>query len=164
MGVLEGRDMQTTIETRPLRFLDTVVRVHVRHDQGMGGVSIIESWAAHGDSPPLHVHRTEDESFYVLEGTIRLNVAGHDVVLSAGDCALAPSDTPHTYRVESEGGARWLVITSAGDFERFVLALSAPAEDGAVPSLSGPPSEEQENALADVAGAYGIDLVGPPLG
>ncbi len=155
--------MQTMVGISKVRFLDTVVTLHVRHNEGAGGVSILESWAVYGDSPPLHVHRTEDESFYVLEGTLRLNVAGEDLVLSTGESGLVPMGVPHTFRVESEEGARWLVITSQGDFERFVLALSSPAEEGAAPSSSGPPTEEQQHTLATVAAAHGIDLVGPPL-
>ena len=69
----------------------------------------------------------------------------------------------HTYRVESEEGARWLVITSGGDFERFVLELSHPAEEGAEPLSSGLPTPEQAEALAAAALAHGIELIGPPL-
>ena len=29
----------------------------------------MESLAPHGDSPPLHVHQTEDEIFHVLEAS-----------------------------------------------------------------------------------------------
>jgi len=50
------------------------------------------------------------------------------VTLGAGETLLAPKGVPHTYRVESREGARWPVITRRGDFERFVHALSRPAE------------------------------------
>lgn len=155
--------MQTTVGTRRVRFLDTIVTAHVRHEDGADGVSILELWAAHGDSPPLHVHNTEDESFFVLEGMLRLNRAGEDVMLSAGEGGVVRSRVPHTYRVESHEGARFLVVTSRGDFERFVLAASSPGEEGSEPALSGPPTEEQQQALASMAAAHGIDLVGPPL-
>lgn len=55
------------------------------------------------------------------------------------------------------------MITSEGDFERFVLALSAPAEDGAEPRSPLPPTPEQAERLAAVALAHGIELIGPPL-
>jgi uncharacterized cupin superfamily protein len=42
---------------------------------------VLEHRVPHGDSPPLHVHRNEDEVFHVLEGELRF-VAG-DRQLSA---------------------------------------------------------------------------------
>ena len=155
--------MQVETTTRPLRFRDTLVTVHASHDDGPDGLSVIESWAAYGDSPPLHVHHTEDEAFFVLEGMLRVHSGGEDVLIGAGQCGSTPKGVAHTYRVESAEGARWLVITSGGDFERFVLELSQPAEEGAEPLSSGPPTPEQAEALTAAALAHGIELVGPPL-
>lgn len=145
-----------------LRFLDTLVVVHVAHEEG-DGVSVLESRAPYGDSPPLHVHRTEDETFFVLEGELLLVVGGEELRLSAGQCARAPRGVEHTYRVESADGARWLVVTGGGDFERFVRSLARPAESDELPERSPPPTPEQAEGLAAAAGAHGIELVGPPL-
>jgi quercetin dioxygenase-like cupin family protein len=149
--------------TEQLWFLNALVTVHVRHDQGEDGVSVLESHAPYGESPPLHVHRTEDELFHVLEGELRLRAGGADIRLGAGDSILAPKRVPHTYRVESPAGARWLVITRRGDFERFVRAQSRRAERPVLPPRQGPRTPEQADALAAAARAHEIDLVGPPL-
>jgi mannose-6-phosphate isomerase-like protein (cupin superfamily) len=149
--------------TEQLWFLDTLHTVRVRHDQGEDGISVQESVAPHGDSPPLHVHHTEDEVFHVLEGELRVRAGDTEVRLGAGETILAPKGVPHTYRVESREGARWLVITSRGDFERFVRALSRPAERPELPAAQGPPTPEQAEALAAAARDHGIELVGPPL-
>lgn len=148
---------------QPLRFLDTLVRVHLSHEQGVDGVSVLESRAPYGDAPPLHVHRTQDETFFVVAGELRLEVGGDEVLLRAGDCVCAPRGVPHGYRVESPDGARWLVITSGGDFERFVRAVSRPAATADLPERSAPPAPEEAAALGAVAAAHGIDLVGPPI-
>jgi quercetin dioxygenase-like cupin family protein len=149
--------------TEHLWFLNTLHTVRVRHDQGEDGISMLESLAPHGDSPPLHVHRTEDELFHVLEGELRFRVDGADIRIGAGESILAPKGVPHTYRVESPAGARWLVITRRGDFERFVRAQSRRAERLALPPHHGPPTPEQAKALAAAAEAHEIELVGPPL-
>ena len=86
-----------------------------------------------------------------------------EVTLGPGQTLLAPKGVPHTYRVESREGARWLVITTRGDFERFVHALSRPAERPELPTSQGPPTPEQADALAAAARENGIELVGPPL-
>jgi quercetin dioxygenase-like cupin family protein len=149
--------------TEQLWFLNTLHTVRVRHDQGEDGISVLESLAPYGDSPPLHVHRTEDELFHVLEGELRLRAGDADIRIGAGESILAPKGVPHTYRVESPDGARWLVITRRGDFERFVRALSRQAERPALPTPQGPPTPEQEDALAGAARQHGIELVGAPL-
>jgi len=149
--------------TEQLWFLNTLHTVRVRHNEGEDGISVMETLASHGDSPPLHVHQTEDEIFHVLEGQLRMRAGDADVTIGAGETLLAPKGVPHTYRVESREGARWLVITTRGDFERFVHALSRPAERPELPTPQGPPTPEQADALATAAREHGIELVGPPL-
>jgi len=149
--------------TEQLWFLNTLHTIRVRHDEGEDGVSLMESLAPHGDSPPLHVHHTEDETFHVLEGELRIRAGDADVTIAAGETLLAPKGVPHTYRVESPEGARFLVVTTRGDFERFVRALSRPAERPELPTPHGPPTPEQADALAAAAREHGIELVGPPL-
>jgi quercetin dioxygenase-like cupin family protein len=149
--------------TEQLWFLNTLHTVRVRHNEGEDGISVMETLASHGDSPPLHVHQTEDEIFHVLEGQLRIRAGDADVTIGAGETLLAPKGVSHTYRVESREGARWLVITTRGDFERFVHALSRPAERPELPTPQGPPTPEQADALATAAREHGIELVGPPL-
>jgi quercetin dioxygenase-like cupin family protein len=149
--------------TEQLWFLNTLHTVRVRHDEGEDGISVMETLAPHGDSPPLHVHQTEDETFHVLEGELRVRAGDTEVKIRAGETILAPKGVPHTYRVESREGARWLVITRRGDFEHFVHALSRPAERPELPAAQGPLTPEQANALAAAAREHGIELVGPPL-
>jgi quercetin dioxygenase-like cupin family protein len=149
--------------TEQLWFLKTLHTVRVRHGDGEDGISVMETLAPHGDSPPLHVHQTEDEIFHVLEGELRMRAGDTDVRIGAGETILAPKGVAHTYRVESPEGARWLVITRRGDFERFVRALSRPAERPELPTHQGPPTPEQAGALAAAAREHRIELVGPPL-
>jgi quercetin dioxygenase-like cupin family protein len=155
--------MPSVTATDQLWFLDTLVTVRVRHDEGADGISVLESLAPHGDSPPLHVHHTEDEAFHVLEGELRLRAGHAEVRLGPGESLLAPKGVPHTYRVESAEGARWLVITTRGDFERFVRGFSRAAERPELPDPEGPPTPAQADALGAAAREHGIELVGPPL-
>jgi quercetin dioxygenase-like cupin family protein len=146
-----------------LWFLDTLVTVHVPHESNADGISVIEILAPFGDSPPLHVHRTEDELFTVLEGELLVRVDGRDLVAPAGSVLLAPKGVPHTYRVTSPDGARFLATTTRGDFEAMVRAAARPTEAATLPPSAGPPTPEQVEALGRLCAAHGIDLIGPPL-
>lgn len=143
-------------------FLNGLVTVGVSNDDGSDGISVLEHLAPHGDSPPLHVHHDEDEVFHILEGELRFRVGDDELRAGPGETLLAPQGVPHTYRVESEQG-RWLVTTARGNFERFMRAVSRPAERDELPEPAPEPTAEQVKALGAVASAHGIELVGPPL-
>jgi uncharacterized cupin superfamily protein len=52
-----------------------------------GGVTVCESTAAPGEGPPLHLHVSEDEFIYVLEGELVLKENDGETVLKPGDAA-----------------------------------------------------------------------------
>jgi uncharacterized cupin superfamily protein len=108
--------------------------------------------------PPLHVHRTDDEGFYLLEGSLTLWVGPERIDLRPGEFVLAPHGIPHTYKVESEEGARWLVTSSDASFDRFVAAAGVPATEDRLPD----PTEPDIDRLKKLAAEHGIEILGPP--
>jgi quercetin dioxygenase-like cupin family protein len=141
------------VETR--WFTDTRVDIVVAEDT----YSLIRFEAQAGGMPPLHVHRDEDEIFYVLRGRLSLHLPGSSVEIGPGEAAFGPRGVPHSYRVESEDGAEVLVATTSGGFAAFVAETSVPAEgDGfALPDVLPAPPE-----LAAAAARHGIEILGPP--
>ena len=155
--------MTTPASANQLWFQDSLVTVRVSTADGQDGISVLEHRVPYGFSPPLHLHRTEDEIFHVLEGEFRVQVRDQEHRLRAGDILLGPKGVPHTYRVESAQGGRCVTITVRGDFERFVRAVSRPAQRPELPAPAGPPSADAIQVLRATAAQYGIELVGPPL-
>jgi quercetin dioxygenase-like cupin family protein len=143
---------------QPLWFIDNLASVQIDGEQTGEAYSLLEFSARGGDMPPLHVHRRDDETFYVLEGEMTLFVGDRQIAVSEGQAVLAPRDVPHAYRVESEQ-ARWLVINSPAGFERFVRASGESAPGDELP----PPGRPFDPAvLAQTAAEYGIEILGPP--
>jgi mannose-6-phosphate isomerase-like protein (cupin superfamily) len=138
-------------------FLGGLVTVHIPAHAGLG-FSLVESRVPYGEQPPLHLHRTDDEGFYLLEGNLTLWVGSDRIELEPGQFALAPHGVPHTYRVQSEQGARWLVTSSDASFDRFVRAYGEPATEDRLPDPA-PPDAERLTALAE---EHGIEILGPP--
>lgn len=62
---------------------------------------------------PLHLHRCDDETWYVLEGTLRVQVGNEEVEASAGSGVLVPKGTPHTYWNPGPGPVRYLLIMTS---------------------------------------------------
>jgi len=124
-----------------------------------GRVAVLEFLWPQGSGSPLHVHRNEDEWFYVIEGEVTFWVGGDVVVAPAGSFLYGPRDIPHTFLVTSTE-ARFLMVTEPAPFADFVRAMSEPAQALTLPPASvQPPSPEQMTA---VAAEYGIEILGPP--
>lgn len=145
-----------------LFFLATNIEVLVSADDSQDAICVVEHRVPFGDSPPLHVHRNEDETFVILEGSVRFQVDGEAFVLAAGAAAVAPKGIAHSYRVESAEGARFLTITRGRDFETMLRTLGEPTDSTDLPpGVTVTP--EMAKGLAAICAANAIDLVGPPL-
>jgi quercetin dioxygenase-like cupin family protein len=143
---------------QPLWFIDNLAYIHVDGAQSGGAYSVSETLAAAGNMPPLHVHHRSDETFYVLEGEVRLFVGGREILLARGQAALAPRDVPHSYRVESDC-ARWIVINAPAGHEEFLRAVSEAAPRAELPPAGRPVDHAR---LVEAAADQGIDILGPP--
>ena len=144
-------------------FLDTLVKIRVSGDDSTDGISVLEHQAYYGDSPPLHIHHTEDEVFVVLEGEFRFIIGAHEHTLHPGQTLLAPKGIPHQYQVKSRNGGKWFTITTGHDFENFVKAIARPALQDTLPEKLGPPTEEFKKALTAKSAEFQIEIIGPPL-
>ena len=148
--------------TRPIWFLNTYVTFPVGAPEGKDDLSVLEHRAPCGDSPPMHIHHTEDEVFHILEGELTIRVGNETGRYGPGAVLVAPKGIPHSYRVDSSEGGRWVTVTAHGDFERFVRAVGREAENDELP----PPvhlSPEAIEQVAAVARTFGIELAGPPM-
>ena len=140
-------------------FLGSLVTIKSTATTTSGGPCVMENHSPKGGGSPLHVHRNEDEWFYVMEGELTFWVGGEVTVAPAGSFVYGPRGIPHTFLVSSDE-ARYLLVTEPGGFEGFVHALSVPAEELALPPAGvAPPAPEEMMA---VAASYGLEIVGPP--
>lgn len=140
-------------------FLDALGVIKSSAETTDNTVAVIEFLWPQGGGSPLHVHRREDEWFYVIEGEITFWVGGETVVAPAGSFLYGPRDIPHTFLVTSSE-ARFLMVTEPAMFADFVRKLSVPAQELILPPASyEPPSPEEMTA---VAAEWGIEILEPP--
>jgi mannose-6-phosphate isomerase-like protein (cupin superfamily) len=140
--------------------LNNLVIVHVSGDQTEGRFCLVEFLMPPDDMTPLHVHRHDSQTTYVLEGEVTIHLPDGAHVLRRGECIYQPAGVPQTERVTSAESARVLDINSPAGFEQFVAKAGRPAESLTLPPpMDSPPDLEQ---LASVAEQHGIELLGPP--
>ena len=144
-------------------FLNSLTTIRVSAQAGGNQLSIVEQRAPKGYSPPLHLHRAQDEIFHVLEGEFRIKVGDQEKQLKAGDILLIQKGMPHSFRIESPEDGRWLAITVGPDYENFVRALARPAERPDIPLSDEDTSPENVLTLTMTADQFGITIVGPRL-
>jgi len=139
-------------------FIGTLMTRKASATDGHGGVALLDQLAPVGFGPPLHVHRREDEGFYILEGEVDFVCDGQAFHLRSRSWVFLPRDLAHTYKVRGQKPARMLTFTFPAGFEGFVSELGSPA-----PHRTLPPQEPPDvGRIAAVAAKYGIEILGPP--
>jgi len=65
---------------------------------------------------PLHLHRNDDEAWYVLEGDLCVQVGNDVVEAHAGSAVFVPHGTPHTYWNPGPGLVRYLLVMTSNTY------------------------------------------------
>jgi mannose-6-phosphate isomerase-like protein (cupin superfamily) len=113
-----------------------------------GDFSLMErTLPAGGRRPPAHRHTNCSEAYFVLDGTVGVELDGAALTAKAGDFVLVPRGAAHTFG-------------NAGTEQARLLVLHAPAIDAYFAELQElwageqPPSVEQERELQS---RYGME-------
>jgi Cupin domain len=112
--------------------------------------------ATAGFMAPLHAHAAP-EAVRVLEGSMIVFAGAETVRLERGQSFVVPEGVAHTFRAESlRSRAVFSTSTpSASRYEHFLRAVGPP-------SARGWAQPEDAAAVASIAGAAGVTLLGPP--
>ena len=121
-----------------------------------GAFLLFEFVGEQGKVTPVHIHPASDETFYVLDGEILLDLAGDRRELSTGGVVVIPRGVPHAFMVTSPQ-ARMLTMQTPGTGEAFFRIASEPAP------LGSQPIPVDFDRIADAARQTGaIEILGPP--
>ena len=117
-----------------------------------GGLAIFEQTSlSPGRGTPLHVHPSQDEVFYVLEGTYYFQVGEEKYHLKTGDSIFLPRKVPHAWTQMAETGKMMVILQPAGKLESFFVTMAG---------MDHEPSKEE---LANIFSNNKMQVVGPPL-
>jgi mannose-6-phosphate isomerase-like protein (cupin superfamily) len=141
-------------------FLGSLMTIKTGSEQSHGGFTLLEALQPAGFATPLHVHRTEDEAFYLLEGRILVTCGDDRWEVEPGGFVFLPRGVPHGISIPEGANARLLQITSPAQFEHFVAEAGDPAPEAVLP----PPSKPDIPRMLAAAPKYGYDILGAPPG
>ena len=128
----------------------------VTGDQTRGGLTIVEVTMAAGRMAPPHVHHREEETFWVLEGSLTFHVGDETIDAGPGDVVVGPRDVPHRFVAGPEGARLLFLLTPAG-LEGLIREQSVPATARTLPPEGGPPPDL--DLARKVALRYGCELL-----
>jgi quercetin dioxygenase-like cupin family protein len=128
-------------------------------EETSGRFALIEATARKGNVPPRHIHRREEETFYVLEGEMNVTVGDRTFEATPGTLVCLPRDVAHSFAIESEQLRALILLTPAG-LEGFFKEFSVPA-----PAMTLPPPDElaysEVQRMLEAAPRYGLEFVLP---
>lgn len=124
----------------------------VRGDETDGSLTAVENVIAPGDGPPLHVHANEDESWFIIDGSVRFRLGDDLADAPAGSFVFVPRGVAHCFANFADTPARMLVMFTPSGMERFFDAFAATPDGVEVPE-----------AFARAAATAGMTVLGPPL-
>ena len=131
-----------------------VYRFLATSEETGGRYSTFEATVLAGGGPPPHIHRREDETFYVLEGEITFQVGDQRRVAGPGTFVHMPIGNLHAFKNESDKTAKMLISFAPAGLEGMFFEVGKELANSELPDE---PSQEEIEKLLEVAGRYGIE-------
>jgi quercetin dioxygenase-like cupin family protein len=84
-----------------------------------GAYFAMEALVPPGGGPPPHIHRYEDETFYIVEGECSLLLEEDWITAGAGDFVNVPRGVMHRFENRSARAMRMIVTFTPAGLEKF---------------------------------------------
>ena len=144
-------------EGKAIWYTTTRMTLKATRESTGGVLSLIEVLSAPDSAPPWHVHRREDEMFYIIDGSFLFKLG--DELFEAGPSSFIfiPRGVPHSFKNVGETVAKFLVFGTPAGFDQYFVAAGTPAlEEGLRPQ----PIDLQQMTV--IAAQHEIEILGPP--
>ena len=106
------------------------VRVLLSTEATGGAISVIMAWHKPGEGPPDHVHFSQEEMFFIVEGTYELTVGGETSTVGPGTIVFIPRNVVHRFRNVGDATACMLDWSLPGGQDHYFKAISDLAAGG----------------------------------
>lgn len=129
-----------------------ILDVKISGSDTNGELAIFEQTSlSQGKGTPLHIHHSQDEIFYVIEGQYKFQVGDDKYYLTTCDSIFLPRQVAHAWTQVSAKGKMTVTMQPAGKLENFFVTMAA---------LDHEPGKEE---IAKIFADNEMQVVGPPL-
>jgi quercetin dioxygenase-like cupin family protein len=98
-------------------------------EQTGGAVFMAQVSVPPGCGNPPHIHRREQETFYLQQGTLTVQVGGETLTALPGDLVCLPRDVPHSFQNNGDVDAKFLLVAAPAGLEKFFEEAFYPVAD-----------------------------------
>jgi mannose-6-phosphate isomerase-like protein (cupin superfamily) len=112
-------------EGRCLRALFSELEIKIGAEAQLSFGMFHSSFPPGTGMPFLHLHRSYEEAFYVIEGEVQFQLGADEVHAGPGSAILVPAGVPHCFRNIGSGDVRWLVVTAPAAAVTAIEEISA---------------------------------------
>jgi quercetin dioxygenase-like cupin family protein len=124
-----------------------------------GRHALIKILVRAGAEPPPHTHSREDESYFILKGSIRYTIGDDQLTVNEGEYVYLPKDVPHSFQILSDQAEMLMWLSPAG-LEEWFWDNSIPAPDGKpLPVPQGPPPADMIKHFVTSLQSYGVEMI-----
>jgi quercetin dioxygenase-like cupin family protein len=141
-------------EGRTIGIVGDIYRFLATSEETGGRYSMFEATVLPGGGPPPHIHRREDETFYVLEGEITFQIGDERRVAKSGTFVHMPIGNLHAFKNETSQPAKMLISLAPAGLEEMFFEVGKNLGKGETPDE---PSLAEIEELLKAAGRYGIE-------
>jgi len=118
-----------------------------------GMLTFLEYWAEPGSrGTTVHIHEGHEEGFYVIEGTLDMQLGAEKLKVVAGGYALVPRGVVHAFWNESAEPCRFVATFSPPGFERFFIELAEMLATGAT---------RDDDFMDEFSRRHGVTVIAP---
>lgn len=100
------------------------IRILLSTEATGGATSVLMGWHKPGEGPPDHVHFSQEEMFFIIEGIYELTAGGETWIIGPGSIAFIPRNTVHRFKNIGDTTACMLDWTLPGGQDRYFKEIS----------------------------------------
>src|SRR5215469_16563107 len=117
-------------QAAPIKAFGLDVRVLLTTEASGGAISVLMADHKPGEGPPDHVHFSQEEMFFVVEGTYELTVGDQTSTAGPGTIVFIPRSVVHRFKNVGNKMARMLDWSLPGGQDHYFKAISELAVGG----------------------------------
>ena len=100
------------------------MRILLTTERTGGAISVLMAWHKPGEGPPDHVHFSQEEVFFVLEGSYELTIGGETRTAVPGTIVFIPRNVVHRFKNVGDTTACMLDWSLPGGQDHYFKAVS----------------------------------------
>jgi quercetin dioxygenase-like cupin family protein len=120
----------TPEQALPIKPFGLDMKILLTTEASGGAISVLMAWHKPGEGPPNHRHFSQEEIFFIIEGTYELTVSDHTSTVGPGTLVFIPRHVVHRFKNVGDTTACMLDWSLPGGQDHYFRAISELAAGG----------------------------------